>query len=165
MNKQSKSVAIFLSAVPISYLLWLVMIGTFALHELLIGLVATAFATTGLWVVDFKYPARFHPKLSELLAIWRLPWYLLSGAWAVWLTAAKDLLGIERAESVFRLAEFNAGQEDNPHDIARRVLAVGYTSATPTSVVLGINPRQQKMLFHQLKRSTVQKMTKALGAR
>lgn len=141
------------------------MVGTFALHELLIGLVATAFATVGLWVVDFKYPAKFHPKFSELLTIWSMPWYFLSGTWEVWMVAAKDLLGIDPAKSAFRLCEFDAGQQENPHDTARRALAGGYTTASPNFIVLGINTRQQKLLFHQIERSSVLKMTKELGAR
>jgi hypothetical protein len=40
------------------------------------------------------------------------------------LVAAKDVLLINPAQSLFRVAEFDAGSLDDPHDTARRVLAV-----------------------------------------
>lgn len=164
MQDPRKLALTVLADLPLAFLLWLLFVGTFASHELLIGLVAIVVAATGRVVIEIQYPAHFSPTVTELLSCWRLPWYVLRGTVDIVLVAAKDLLRIKRAQSLFRTAEFRAGKKENPHDTARRVLAVLYTTVTPTSVVLGINPKDQKMLFHEIERSGISQLTKALGA-
>lgn len=146
------------------YPLWIVFAGTFAVHELSIGIIATLLAAAGMIVVSYQYPSRFSPTMKDLLSLWRLPWYVLSRTWEVFLVAAQDLLGSKRAESVFRVVRFDARTKENPHATARRTLAAVYTTVAPNFIVLGINPSDQKLLFHQIRRSGVSKMTQELGA-
>lgn len=80
------------------------------------------------------------------------------------LVLAKDLLGIAPAKSLFRVSPFAPVNEDPTH-LGRRVLATAYTSATPSIIVIGIDVEQHRMLFHQIERSDLPLMTKALGAR
>jgi multisubunit Na+/H+ antiporter MnhE subunit len=160
----SKLAGTTLLALPSFYLLWIVFVGTFALHELLIGVVAALLATLGLLVVNVNYSARFSPSLRDLLSLWRLGWYLFSGTGEVLLVALKDLLRIKPAESIFRIAPFRAGSRKDSCDTARRVLAVAYTTVAPNFIVLGINSTNQQLLFHQIERSSVPQMTKDLGA-
>lgn len=152
-------------SLPASYGLWIVFVGTFSLHELLVGMVAAVLAVVGMCVIDVQYPARFSPKLAELLSIWRLPWYLISGTWEVLKVAVTDLIGIRRAESLFLVVPFNAGAKDGPRAVARRALAVAYSTMTPETIVLGINTDCKQMLLHEIKRSPLPKMTRSLGAR
>lgn len=146
------------------FCLWLVFVGTFSVHELLVGIIATFLATLGLGVVIVQYPPRFLPRFSDLLACWRLPWYLLSGTWEVLLVAARDFIGAKPAQSLFRVSPFSAGAKQNPRATARRALAVVYTTVAPNFIVLGINTKDPTMLFHQIERSSVPKMTERLGA-
>lgn len=155
----------YVLAFPLFYVFWLLFVGTFSFHELLAGAVAAAFGVGGFVVIEWHYPARFSPTFRELLSLWRSPWYLISGTWEITTVAAKDLLGIERAKSLFRIVTFDAGTEDDPHATARRVLAVTYTTVAPNFIVLGINTRDKKLLFHQIQRSSVPQMTQQLGAR
>lgn len=164
MKNARQLVAPITLGVPASYLLWLIFIGTFALHELLIGAVATVLAIAGLCLINVHYPARFAPSVGELLSLWRLPWYLVSGTWEIMKVGAMDWMGLERAKSLFRVAPFNAGKKDDPTAVARRVLAVTYTTAAPNFIVLGINANNQQLLFHQIERGAVPKMTQDLGA-
>jgi multisubunit Na+/H+ antiporter MnhE subunit len=147
------------------FLFWIVFVGTFAIHELLIGVVATVLTVIGVIVVEMHYPSRFSPTFAEILTCWRIPWYLLSDTAEILLVAGKELFGIKEARSLFRVAEFDAGSLEDPHDTARRVLAVVYTTMTPTFIILGINCSDQKLLFHQIERSSVPKMLKELGAK
>ena len=149
---------------PVSYLLWVVFVGTFSPHELEIGVVAMLLAMSGLIVLNLRYPARFSPGVTDLLAAWRIPWYLLSGTWEVVYVAARDLVGGKRAQSLFRSARFDTGELEDPHDTARRVLAALYTTIAPNFIVLGVNVSDRKLLFHQIERSSVPQMTKTLGA-
>ncbi|HLZ40731.1 MAG TPA: hypothetical protein VKQ11_07210 [Candidatus Sulfotelmatobacter sp.] len=165
MKNAGKFAAILGVTLPSSYLFWLVLVGTFSLHELLIGVIAAALTAAGMLVVTVNYPAPFSPTLGELLTCWRLSWYLLSGTWEVLSVAAKDALGVERGQSLFRVSRYEPGTKEDPHRTARRVLAVVYTTAAPNFIVLGINPNQRTLLFHQIKRSSVPQMTEQLGAR
>jgi hypothetical protein len=151
-------------SVPAFYLLWLVFVGTLSLHELLVGAIAALLAGLGLLVVTLQYPPRFSPDMSDLLACWRLPWYLLSGTWEVLIVAARDCLGGKRAQSLFRVSPFRAGTRHNPRATARRALAVVYTTVAPNFIVLGVNANDPQMLFHQIERGSVPKMTEQLGA-
>ncbi len=147
------------------YLCWIIFVGTFSLHELLIGVLGAVLATAGLSIINRHYPARFHPGLTELLSLWRLPAYVVSDTWKILALRDKDLRSIETANSLFRLVPFRAGEKDDPRATARRALAVIYTTITPNTVVLGVNTNDQTLLLHQLARSPVSNMTEDLGAR
>jgi uncharacterized membrane protein YhaH (DUF805 family) len=54
-------------SLPLFYLFWIVFVGTFSSHELIVGIVAAFLAVMGLMVVSLRYPARFSPRLADLL--------------------------------------------------------------------------------------------------
>jgi len=143
--------------------MWLLFVGTFSLHELLIGIVAAVLAAIGMVVVTIHYQTPFSPGPSDLLAVWRVPWYVLSDTWVVLTVAAKDLIGSHRAESLFRVVQFERSGND-ARVSARRALATLYSTVAPNSIVLGVNTREQKLLFHQIQRSSVPKVMQELGA-
>ncbi len=147
------------------YVCWIIFVGTFSLHELLIGVLGALLATAGLSIINCHYPARFHARLTELLSLWRLPGYLISDTWKVLAVRAKDLRGVQTATSLFRVVPFRAGEKEDPRASARRALAVIYTTITPNTVVLGVNTNHQNLLLHQLVRGPISRMTKDLGAR
>jgi len=105
--------------------------------------------------LDLRWP--------DLLAGWRVPWYIVSGVYEVAIILSKDLCGVKAAESFYRVSGFKTSKSD-PQLIARRVLATAYTTTAPNFIVIGIDYNQSRMLFHQLERSIVPKMTKELGA-
>ena len=87
----------------------------------------------------------------------------MSGVYEVAIILSKDLCGVKAAESFYRVSGFKTSKSD-PQLIARRVLATAYTTTAPNFIVIGIDYNQSRMLFHQLERSIVPKMTKELGA-
>jgi multisubunit Na+/H+ antiporter MnhE subunit len=152
-------------SLPIFSVFWITFVGTFAIHELLLGVIAVSVATLGLFIINRRYPAKFSPTLREVLSLWCVPWYLVSDTGKILAVAGKDLLGIKRARSLFRTVQFNAGTKEDTSAVARRVLAVVYTTMTPGTIVLGINVSDQKMLLHELASSPLPKITRDLGAR
>ena len=68
------------------------------------------------------------------------------------------------AKSLFYSVPFDTGG-DSDEDAFRRALAVGYTTATPNFVVVGIDREHRRLVFHQIEDSEVPEMTKQLGAR
>ncbi|MGH9513402.1 MAG: hypothetical protein ACRD2U_14820 [Terriglobales bacterium] len=152
------------SSFPVFYLFWMIFVGAFAFHEMISGIIGAMLASLGLAIINSCYPARFSPKISELLSLWRLPWYLISETWEIASVAGKDLFRIKRAKSLFRVVSFNAGKCGNASDTARRVLATAYDTMTPNFIALGVNTSDQKLLFHQIARGPVPKMAQELGA-
>jgi hypothetical protein len=130
-----------------------------------LGVVAALLGATGLCVVQLAEDAHFKPRISDWLSVWRMPWYLVQGTWEILMVLVRDLSGGERAKSLFRLAEFDAGPEKDQVATGRRTLAVGYTTMAPNFIVFGINPQYGMMLFHQIEESGIPKMTQDLGAR
>lgn len=164
MQKETRFAVLFASSAPVLFVFWLVFVGTFSKWELLIGIGAAMVAAIGLGVVQHAQDAHFRPRLKDLLQIIYVPWLLLQGTYEILWVSLRDLCGGRKAVSAFRVAEFKAGELCEPHDVARRVFAVAFTTMAPNFIVLGINKRERQLLFHQIERSGIPAMTKNLGA-
>jgi len=90
--------------------------------------------------------------LRDLAACWRVPWYLVTGSWEIVVILVKDLFSVAKAGSFYRVSGFKTSKDD-PLLVARRVLAIVYTTTAPNFIVIGIDYTKSRMLFHQLERS------------
>ena len=144
--------------------LWVAFVATFNPHELLVGVAVCAATVLFSVIVGRSSEVQVELRPRDLAQAWRIPWYIVSGVTEITLVLFKDLLGIARAKSLFRVCGFDSSTHD-PVRIARTVLAVAYTTSAPNFIVVGIDPAQSRMLFHQIEASPVQKMGKALGAK
>ncbi|MDP9037902.1 MAG: hypothetical protein M3O02_01350 [Acidobacteriota bacterium] len=133
------------------------------LHEMMVGAGAVAASAAFLWVVHRRSALRLRFSLPDVLACWRLPWYILSGCYVITAVLLRDVFTSRRAESLFRVSGFATAQHD-ARMVSRRVLATAYTTAAPNFIVIGIDVAQSRLLFHQIQRSTVHTMAKQLGA-
>ena len=70
---------------------------------------------------------------------WRIPWYMVCDTWVVTLVFFSDLLHLRPAGSYYRVCGFKCSKRD-PAILGRGVLATIYMTATPNSIVLGIDP-------------------------
>jgi hypothetical protein len=102
-------------------------------------------------------------RWKDLVQCWRIPWYMASGIWEITVVLFKDLGYLGRAGSYYRVSGFKSSKRDRTA-VARTVLATVYTTTAPNFIVIGIDPDLSRMLFHQIERSSVPKMTQALGA-
>ncbi|HEX5435401.1 MAG TPA: hypothetical protein VFY05_14270, partial [Candidatus Angelobacter sp.] len=75
----------------------------------------------------------------------------------------KDLAGIKRAQSLYRAVDYE--HQSGPHGFVRRSLAVAGTTVTPNFIVIGIDTRRELLLFYQIRRNGIPRITKALGAK
>jgi multisubunit Na+/H+ antiporter MnhE subunit len=142
---------------------WLLLVGGFKRDEMIIGAVAVAAAAIFLWRAFQVASERLDLRFRDIVTAVRLPWMMLSDAWTVTVVLFKDLFGVERAGSFYRVKGFRTAIHD-PLLVARRVLAVVYTTSTPNSIVIGIDPSQSRMLVHQLRRSPSSQLERDLGA-
>lgn len=159
MKERSISLVI-VSPIVAAMACWLLFTGSFTLHELLLGAaftILTAIITALAWR---SMGVLFTPSFSQVICIWRLPWYVLHDSVSVTITLSKDLLGI-RAGSHFRATAFPPPLDK--HSSARAVLATTATTMTPSIIVLGV--QENYLLFHQLQRSPIPKMITDLEVR
>jgi multisubunit Na+/H+ antiporter MnhE subunit len=155
---------LFVGIVLAAPALWIAFVASTKPHELLVGL-AVCIAT----LLFTRFVARASQtdlivRFRDAAQAWRIPGNIASDVGVIVLVLFKDLLGIEPAKDLFRVCGFDASGHD-PVRKARAVLAVAYTTMAPNSIVVDIDVSQSRMLFHQIERSSVSKMTRALGAR
>lgn len=142
---------------------WILLVAGCKRDEMIVGAIAVAAATLFLWRAFQVASERLDLRLRDILTAVRLPWMMLSDAWLVTIVLLKDLFHIEPAGSFYRVKGFRTAIHD-PLLVARRVLAVVYTTSTPNSIVIGIDPAQSRMLVHQLRREPTSKLERDLGA-
>lgn len=142
------------------YLLYVAQINT---QELCFGCGAAAVATIAMAVFQSVGIVEFFPTPKYLLEAWRIPWYMVEGTWEILQAQATQIFTRDGAQSILFAVGFEIGGED-PRSCARRALAVTYTTMTPNFVVVGLDNRNELMLYHQIKKGPVLQMTKNLGA-
>lgn len=155
---------LLISGLSVSGLWILFVASSIHAHELELGVgcaVATIIFTD---FVSSTAGVPFELRIRDFAQGWRIPWYILCDAFVVTLTLAKDLLHVRKAANLFRVCGFDTSKHD-PVRIARTVLAVAYSTCSPNTIVIGIDQTQSRMLFHQISRSPVPKMTRSLGAK
>jgi hypothetical protein len=142
---------------------WVWLVAGTHLHEMMVGAGVVVLATLFLLLVHRSQPNPIQLRWKDVAQGWRIPWYLVCDTWVVTLVLLRDLLHLRPAGSHYRVCGFKYGKRD-PAVLGRGILATIYMTATPNSIVLGIDPQSSKMLFHQLERAGVTKMARALGA-
>lgn len=153
-------VALFLLLVTA---LWILFVGGTRGNEMILG--AGVFFLSGVFLYQIWRIETLHLEVQwkDFAQGWRVPWYVVSGAYEITWILVKDLLRVKRADSFYRVSGFKTSKSD-PHLIARRVFATFYTTMAPNFIVIGVDYHQSRILFHQLERSSMPRMTKALGA-
>ncbi len=142
---------------------WVWLVAGTHLDEMIVGAAVVVAATLFLLLVHRSQPNAIQLHWKDALQGWRIPWYMASDTWVVTLTFFKDLLHLRSAGSYYRVCGFKCSTRD-PAILGRGVLTTIYMTATPNTIVLGIDPQSSRMLFHQLERASVPKMARALGA-
>jgi hypothetical protein len=150
-------------AVLLMAVLWIVMVGDTSRHEMWVGGAVVLLSAAFLYKTWQTETLKLDLRARDLAQGWRIPWYIASGVWEMILILVKDLFGRTPAGSFYRVSVFRKARS-GPRFAARRVLATAFTTTAPNFIVIGIDSQQDRMLFHQLERSSVPKLTQALGA-
>lgn len=144
--------------------LWLLLEQKFTADELIIGAVCALVAGAATTIVWGDHLTSFAADPRLLAQAWRLPAIMLSGTWEIFSVLALHLFTRRKAESLLLTVPFDAGRGDDPEAVARRALAIAYTTMTPNFVIIGIDPEAGTLLYHQIRKSDVPELTKRLGA-
>jgi hypothetical protein len=141
---------------------WIASVATVRTDEMLVGLGAVALSVAFCLFTIRTLPLEFRPKVSEILEVFRLPWYVAIDVYQITFVLAMDLLG-RRKWGRFRSVPW-PHVKNNGRDTARRVLAIGYTTVTPNAVVVGVDCGRGQFLYHQLRPDHLPSFTRRLGA-
>lgn len=163
-HRKPINLIILVLAVAVTVGLWLIFVASFEPHEMIVGVVCVLLTILFTYSVARSLGLALEIRLRDLAHAYRIPWYELTGNWTLVLVLFKDLLGISRAQNCFRVCGFDSSRHD-PVRRARTVMAVAFTTASPNSIVIGIEPSLSRMLFHQISPTGVQRMAKSLGAK
>lgn len=149
--------------VALAFVAWTAFVGELSLQELAVGGACALFCGAASLLTWKAMDLTIAFNLRDVLEICRLPWNAAQDAWIISLALMLDLLHVRRAGSHLRAIPFE--EHSGRRGRLRHVLAVAYTSATPNSIVIGIDDKQRLMLVHQLVGSEIPAVTRRLGAR
>jgi len=153
----------WLAQFTVAFLLWFLYVGKLQPDEALFGVAGSALAAFASQIVFEKHIAPLRAQWRAVAQLWRLPKELVVGGWQIVAVLAEQVFSGRPAESLFFSVPFDAGGDDD-ESAFRRALAVAYTSATPNSVVIGIDRKRGLLIYHQLRKSRIAEMTRRLGA-
>lgn len=147
------------------YGLWLLLVEKFTPDELLVGIPCALLAAAASQVAWQRHLTAFGANPRLLAQAFRLPWIFVTDTWEIAVVLFAQLLLGRPAQSLLLEVPFDAGEEQDPDAAARRALAIAYTTMTPSFVVVGIDRERRTLLYHQIRKSKVPRMTRELGAR
>lgn len=142
---------------------WVWLVASLHLHEMIVGAVVVILSTAFCALVLRSATLPLQLRLKDILAIRHVPAEIVKDTWVVVTLLFRDLFLGQRAGSFYRVAGFATSRRD-PVLVARTALAVTYTTLSPNMIVIGVDPAEGHMLFHQLQRDDVPASTRALGA-
>lgn len=156
---------VFAVAVVTAGLLWQIFVGSsINAHEMYVGAVCVVLTILFISSVARTLGVNLTIRLRDLVQGLRIPGYLVTGNWKITVVLLKDFFHIAPPQNRFRVCGFDSST-DNPVRVARTVMTVAFTTAAPNFIVIGIDPSQSRMLFHQISATDIQTMAKALGAK
>jgi len=162
-TRSKVTLTLAISAVLLMILEWILLVAGTRPDEMIVGAASIVISAIFLAQAHKSSTLKLNFHLSDIATGWRIPWYVVSDCFALTRILLRDLFTAHRAGSHYRVSGFKTIKDD-PRLIARGVLATLYTTTSPNSIVIGIDYKQSRMLFHQLERSPVSTMTKHLGA-
>ena len=159
-------VSFLVSAVAISVMAgeWILLVAGTRRNEMIVGAFSVLLVSAFLFYVHRCSPLRVKYAGADVAAGWRVPGYVAVDAYVVVKILFRNLFSTQKTSSFYRVCGFKTAQRD-PRMVGRRVLATVYTTASPNSIVIGIDEAQSRMLLHQLERTAVSPMASNLGAR
>jgi multisubunit Na+/H+ antiporter MnhE subunit len=132
--------------------LWLLLVGTLALEEVVLGAIAAAVAATAADLVRAQDLVRFRMRLRWLTGVWTLPWRIVADSWLLAVALWRELRRPGSVRGVFRVLPFPRDSDDAAAGPARRALVTGCASISPNTYVVGIEGDEGAVLVHQLVR-------------
>ena len=139
----------WLAAWSLMFALWMLLAGTLALSEVLVGTVSAAVAAMAVEAVRRQGLVRFRPDPRWLLRVWRLPGRALREFAGLTLALARSLSRRRRVRGRFVALPFPVGGNDR-RSSARRAVFTLAASLPSNTYVVDFDRRERRVLVHQL---------------
>jgi multisubunit Na+/H+ antiporter MnhE subunit len=131
------------------FAVWMLLVDSNSLPEMLVGIGASALAAAGSELVRAQRIAQVRIQPRWLRRVWRpvarVPLDVGVVMWALVLQIA----GRRKRQGAFRALRFRAAGDD-PESTARRALAESLGSLSPNTYVIGVDPDRHAIVVHQL---------------
>jgi len=141
---------------------WLLFVCSLATAEIIVGAGASLVAVIALESLKRAEPLCFRPPVRALVDSWRVIGAILEGNWVLFTVLARRIAG-KRGQSGFELITFRAITSDDVA-AAKRALVILYLTLPPNFLVIGIDRKTRKMLFHQVKMASPPEIIQRLEA-
>jgi multisubunit Na+/H+ antiporter MnhE subunit len=128
------------------WLLWVLFANNAGAREIIIGAVASAFATWAVARFQGHLKDHFYLSASNMSQVIRTPELVASGTYILFRVIGLRLLG-RNVPGGLAAVHFTLGGND-PKSRGRRALATTFLTIAPNNLVLGFLPDEQKLLFH-----------------
>jgi len=133
--------------------LYLLLIDTTSLPELIVAVAAAAIAATGFELAREEHTAGgVTVRLRWLATLHRALLKVPSDVAAVSFMALRQLVHPQRVNGTFRAVPFRCGAE-NDIEVGRRALAESFGSFAPNTIIVGVDVERELILGHQLRRT------------
>lgn len=134
--------------------LYLLLIDTTDLPELIVAVGAAAIAATGFELArEQQTVGGLRARLRWLGRIHRPLLKAPSDVAFVSLLAFRQLARPRRVNGAFRSVPFRSGEGDDAHETGRRALAESLGSFAPNTIIVGVDAERELLLGHQLRQS------------
>jgi hypothetical protein len=151
VRKGTRRASVWLAGWVLAGGLYLLLIDTTDVPELIVGAVVTTLAATAFGLAREQYLAAETVRLAWLGRIYRPLVQTPADIVAVVGVALTQLRHPKRTQGVFRAVPFACGG-DEAREIGRRALAESLGSFAPNTIIIGVDPERELLLGHQLRR-------------
>jgi multisubunit Na+/H+ antiporter MnhE subunit len=145
-------------------LVWFLFVDTVRWTEAVSGVAAAALAAAATEPVRGEEHPRFFPYFRWVLMFWRMPREILRDHWLLLRHLFRIFTERNAPAGAFQEFPFEARGND-PRSIARRTLAIVYSTLPPNTIVIGIDRKRNTLMQHQLEPCPLSEPVRALEAK
>jgi len=149
-SRRVRSIGVWLAWWVFLFAVWMALVATDAIAEILAGIAVAAIAATGAEVVRRSRVVQLHPWGLLPRKPWRLPLTVVKECWLLIPLLWRQLRDPQANLGAFRGIDFDAGPDDDPRAAARRAAYTALISLAPNTYVVGIDREKNNMLVHEL---------------
>lgn len=129
-------------------LLWIAFADNSGIREIVIGAVVTAMATLAVWRFRRRTHDRYKLRFEYVRQAVHIPKSIIVDTWILLRVIVMRLRGKAIPARIIGVPFKNGG--NGPVSRGRRSLAITFLTLTPNTLVLGLLPDKQLLLFHTL---------------
>lgn len=144
--------------------MWLLYTAKLVLNEVMAGIPAAILAALASEIVRGEEHPRFLPNAQMLLPIWRVPLDIVRDSVLISWKLLSAAATLRRPSGTFLAVPFKAGGSDR-RSVARRTLAIEFSTMSPNAIIVGIDRRRDVLLFHQLTDDRMPQVAYILGGK